>query len=44
MNNIRLTGVTFAPVNAPAMLQFYNSVFDCDLQPFEALGMTLYRG
>ncbi len=26
------------------MVHFYNSVFAADLQPFEALGTTLYRG
>ena len=41
---IQLTGFTFAPVDVPAMMHFYNSVFAADLQPFDALGTTLYRG
>ena len=42
--NIRLTGFVFSPIDVPAMVHFYNAVFDSDLRPFEALGTTLHRG
>ena len=42
--NIQLIGFVFSPVDGPAMVKFYNSVFGCGLQPFDALGTTLYRG
>jgi predicted enzyme related to lactoylglutathione lyase len=44
MDSIQLSGFTFAVTNMPAMLQFYNTLFHADLQPFSRFGTTLYRG
>lgn len=41
---VALKAITIAAVNVGAMVNFYNTVFDAALQPFEALGTILYRG
>jgi predicted enzyme related to lactoylglutathione lyase len=42
--SITLEGVTIAPNNVPAMVHFYNQVFEAGLEPFAAFGTTLYKG
>ncbi|MFK7800692.1 MAG: VOC family protein [Anaerolineae bacterium] len=41
---MQLKKITIAPINVKAMVHFYNHVFDAQLEPFEALGTTLYSG
>lgn len=41
---MELTKITIAPVNTDKMVRFYNAVFNTELQPFEAMGTTLYNG
>lgn len=39
-----LTRITIATTHTEAMVEFYNAVFDANMQAFTALGTTLYRG
>lgn len=41
---LALRGVTIAAVNMPAMVDFYDTLFNADLEPFEGFGTVLYRG
>lgn len=41
---LALRGITIAALNMPAMVDFYDTLFDADLEPFEAFGTVLYRG
>lgn len=41
---LALRGITIAAVNMPAMVDFYDTLFDADLEPFEGFGTVLYRG
>jgi len=44
MAKIALTDMTLVATDVPAMVAFYNSVFESDLKPWSAFGATLYRG
>ncbi|HZD09924.1 MAG TPA: VOC family protein [Candidatus Binatia bacterium] len=41
---LALRGITITAVDVEAMVEFYNTLFDADLQPFEGFGTLLYRG
>lgn len=41
---VALRGITIAAVNVAPMVQFYNALFDADLQPFEGFGTVLFGG
>lgn len=41
---LALRGITIAALNMPAMVDFYDTLFEADLEPFEAFGTVLYRG
>ncbi|MFT5195903.1 MAG: putative enzyme related to lactoylglutathione lyase [Cellvibrionaceae bacterium] len=41
---MQLKKITIAPVKTAEMVQFYNAVFDAQLEPFSAFGTTLFSG
>ena len=41
---VALRGITIAAENVGAMVQFYNRLFDANLEPFEGFGTILYGG
>ena len=41
---MKIAGWTIAIEDMTAMVAFYNAAFHCNLQPFEAMGVVLYRG
>lgn len=44
MPKIALTDMTLVATDVPAMVAFYNAVFEAGLTPRAAFGATLYRG
>lgn len=43
-STLALRGITIAAVNVQAMVDFYNALFDAELEPFEGFGTILYGG
>lgn len=41
---VKLVEISLAATDVPAMVRFYDALFDTGLQAYEAFGTTFYRG